>query len=229
MTSADNAEYARTCTCAVAPARSTDSQREPLTGKRVADLIGASVLLVSLTPLILAVIVILRLTGAPVLYRHPRIGRRGRNFECLKFSTMVVAADRALQAYLETDPAQLAEWTTRQKLECDPRVTPIGRHLRRWGIDEVPQLWNVIRGEMSLVGPRPVVHAEQARYGHRLNHYRSVQPGLTGLWQVRRSRETSYRRRVALDVCYVRRRGLILDLVILLKTPWALIRGDGSY
>jgi lipopolysaccharide/colanic/teichoic acid biosynthesis glycosyltransferase len=172
--------------------------------------------------------VLLASEGTGVLFRHTRIGRNGRTFECLKFRTMVDEADRALLETLEA-PERRAEWEGNRKLRSDPRVTPLGRVLRRWSLDELPQLWNVLRGDMSLVGPRPVVREETSRYGRRLSQYLATKPGITGLWQVMGRSTTSYRRRVALDVYYCGKRSLLLDLYILVKTPFAVLRGSGSW
>jgi lipopolysaccharide/colanic/teichoic acid biosynthesis glycosyltransferase len=141
---------------------------------------------------------------------------------------MVDEAELALLETLEA-PERRAEWEESRKLRSDPRVTPLGRFLRRWSLDELPQLWNVLRGEMSLVGPRPVVREETSLYGRRLSQYLSAKPGITGLWQVTGRSTTSYRRRVALDVYYCAKRSLLLDLYILLKTPFAVLRGSGSW
>jgi exopolysaccharide production protein ExoY len=197
--------------------------------KRVLDLIGAIVLGVVFMPLMLTIAVLLRSEGGPIIFRHRRVGRDGAVFECLKFRSMVPDADRVLRDVLERQPELKAEWIQDHKLRNDPRVTAVGRFLRRTSLDELPQLWNVLRGDMSLVGPRPVVREELMRYGRCASVYLSTRPGVTGLWQVTGRNDTNYRRRVALDVYYVRRQSLLLDLYILLKTTHVVLGGNGAY
>ena len=199
--------------------------------KRALDVLGAIVLAVVFSPLILAVVILALIRREPgsVMYKHRRIGQDGHAFECLKFRTMVPNADRVLRELLERDPAIKAEWVRDHKLRCDPRVTRLGRFLRRTSLDELPQLWNVVRGEMSLVGPRPVVREELLRYGRNARAYLSAKPGITGLWQVKGRNDTDYRRRVVLDTYYVRNRNLLLDLYILFKTTRVVLGGSGAY
>jgi Undecaprenyl-phosphate galactose phosphotransferase WbaP len=197
--------------------------------KRALDIIGAIVLGLVFLPLIIVITVLLQKDGGPVIYRHRRVGRDGRSFECLKFRSMVPDADRRLRELLEQHPELRAEWLRDHKLRSDPRITALGRFLRRTSLDELPQIWNVICGEMSLVGPRPVVREELMRYGRCLPVYLSVKPGITGLWQVMGRNDTDYRRRVVLDVYYVRRQNLLLDLYILLKTTRVVLGGGGAY
>ena len=196
---------------------------------RVLDVIIASALLVILSPVLVFISVFLKLTerGA-IFFAHRRVGLHGQLFNCLKFRTMCVDADHRLERVLAKDDALLREWVSTQKLRYDPRVTGFGKILRNTSLDELPQLINVLRGEMSLVGPRPIVEDEMRRYGRYAALYISVRPGLTGLWQVTRSARTSYRRRVATDVLYVRRRKLALDVKILLATIPAVLAGHGS-
>jgi exopolysaccharide production protein ExoY len=197
--------------------------------KRVFDLVGAVALGIVFAPLIVVVAVLLRLDGGPIIFRHCRIGRDGRSFDCLKFRSMVPDADRVLHQLLEEHPELKAEWVRDHKLRHDPRVTAVGRFLRRTSLDELPQLWNVIRGEMSMVGPRPVVREELLRYGRCAAVYLSARPGVTGLWQVMGRNNTDYRRRVVLDVYYVRRQNLFLDLYVLMKTTYVVLGGNGAY
>jgi len=197
--------------------------------KRVLDVVGAIVLATVFSPLIVAIVVMMRREGGSIIYKHRRVGRNGHTFECLKFRTMVPNADQVLRQLLESDPAIKAEWVRDHKLRCDPRVTRRGRFLRRTSLDELPQIWNVMRGEMSLVGPRPIVREELMRYGRSLPVYLSAKPGITGLWQVTGRNNLDYRRRVALDVYYVRRQNLALDLYILMKTPRVVLGGGGAY
>jgi Undecaprenyl-phosphate galactose phosphotransferase WbaP len=197
--------------------------------KRVLDIAGAAVLGFVFLPLILAVVILLRREGGTVIFRHRRVGRDGKAFDCLKFRSMVPDADRVLRELLEKHPELRAEWAQDHKLRHDPRVTAVGRFLRRTSLDELPQLWNVLRGEMSLVGPRPVVREELLRYGRCAAIYLSARPGVTGLWQVKGRTNTDYRRRVALDVYYVRRHNVFLDLYILAKTTHVVLGGSGAY
>ena len=192
------------------------------------DWIVAAVALLFLSPLLIAIAVYVKSDGGPVLYAHTRIGRGGRHFHCLKFRTMVVGAEHRLRALLEADAAAAAEWEATQKLTADPRVTHIGALLRRTSLDELPQLLNVLLGDMSLVGPRPIVEAEQARYADAIDTYRAVRPGVTGLWQVSGRSETSYARRVQLDVAYVNNWWLGEDLSILLRTIPAVLSRRGA-
>jgi Undecaprenyl-phosphate galactose phosphotransferase WbaP len=193
------------------------------------DVLGAIVLGVVFLPLICAVAVLLRREGGPIIFRHRRIGRNGEAFDCLKFRSMIPDADRTLRDLLERHPELKAEWLRDHKLRDDPRITAVGRFLRRTSLDELPQLWNVIRGEMSLVGPRPVVREELLRYGRHLHRYLAAKPGITGLWQVTGRNDTDYRRRVVLDVYYVRRQSVLLDLYILVKTTHVVLGGSGAY
>jgi exopolysaccharide production protein ExoY len=197
--------------------------------KRVLDLLGAVVLTVVFSPLMLAIFLLMRRSGGSVIYRHRRVGRDGKFFDCLKFRTMVPNADQVLRDLLERDPALKAEWVRDHKLRNDPRITRLGRFLRRTSLDELPQIWNVVRGEMSLVGPRPVIREELLRYGRNVGAYLAAKPGITGLWQVTGRNNTDYRRRVVLDTYYVRNQNLLLDLFILLKTTGVVLRGNGAY
>jgi lipopolysaccharide/colanic/teichoic acid biosynthesis glycosyltransferase len=165
----------------------------------------------------------------PVLFRHRRVGRHGQPFYCLKFRTMAVDAEARLADLLAADPAARAEWAADFKLRNDPRITPIGRFLRRSSLDELPQLFNLMRGEMSLVGPRPIVEAEVPRYGWRYRHYCAVKPGITGLWQVSGRNDVSYRTRVALDCIYARHKNPLLDIWVLAATLPAVLAKRGSY
>ncbi len=197
--------------------------------KRLLDLIGATAMLVLLSPLLGCLVALLRLDGGRAFYVQRRIGRGGIAFSCLKFRTMVPDADAALGALLERDPAAAAEWLDRFKLKDDPRVTALGRFLRATSLDELPQLFNILRGEMSLVGPRPIVEDEIQRYGDAIALYCQVRPGLTGLWQVSGRNDLAYAERVRLDAAYVGGWTLRGDVAILLKTVPVVIRGAGAY
>ena len=196
---------------------------------RLLDFVVASAALFLLSPLLLIVAAAIKLLDpGPLLFAHVRVGKGGRPFRCLKFRSMTVDADVRLARLLETDPAARAEWASTHKLRDDPRITPLGRFLRRSCLDELPQFFNVLRGEMSLVGPRPIVAAEAARYGRHYPVYCSLKPGITGLWQVKREDQTSYRRRIAFDLTYARSRSLSLNLGILLLTVPSVVRGQGA-
>lgn len=193
------------------------------------DQIGAFVLLVALSPLMaLIAVLIWRTDGAPIFFEHYRVGLHGRLFRCLKFRSMRRDAQQRLAALLRDDEAARLEWKRFHKLANDPRVTPIGRFLRSTSLDELPQLFNVLRGEMALVGPRPITVAELTFYGPGRWHYLSVPPGLTGLWQVSGRSNTSYGERVDLDCDYVEQRSLLLDLSILFKTIKVVAKREGA-
>lgn len=196
--------------------------------KLIFDIVVAAVLTVLLLPAFIAIYLAVIRDGGPALYRHTRIGRNGRPFTCLKFRTMTPGADRSLAAYLASDPAAAAEWERSYKLREDPRVTPTGRFLRLTSLDELPQLFNVLRGEMSLVGPRPVTAEELRFYGRDVVFYLETRPGMTGLWQVRGRSDTSYEARVAYDIWYVKNWSLWHDAVILAKTPPVVLRRVGA-
>jgi exopolysaccharide production protein ExoY len=197
--------------------------------KRLVDTLGAIGLALVFLPLIVCVVLILRRDGGPVIYKHRRVGKHGEMFECLKFRTMVPDADRILHKLLASDEGLKAEWIQNHKLKNDPRVTVVGRFLRQTSLDELPQLWNVLRGEMSLVGPRPVVREELLRYGRSAGVYLSVKPGITGLWQAMGRNDTDYRRRVAMDVYYVRNQNMWLDAYILMRTTGVVVGRHGAY
>ena len=191
--------------------------------------LSAALLLVMLSPLMLCIAwFIWREDGAPVLFAHWRVGQNGHLFRCLKFRSMVRNADLVLADLLLRDEQARAEWARDHKLRDDPRIMRIGRFLRRTSLDELPQLINVVRGEMNLVGPRPVVVQEVPRYGELKRHYLSVKPGMTGLWQVSGRNNLSYEQRVALDARYVETRSLRADVAILLRTVSVLVTRDGA-
>lgn len=198
--------------------------------KRIFDFAAASILLALASPLFLMVMIILYLTEpGPVFFRHTRVGLDGRRFQCLKFRTMAVNASEILKELLEKDPEARREWESTQKLINDPRITPLGKFLRQSSLDELPQLINVIRGEMSLVGPRPVVPSELSRYGDKVSLYLGARPGITGIWQVSGRSDCEYEKRVEMDAKYVRHWRFSTDIWILLRTVGAVITQRGSY
>jgi exopolysaccharide production protein ExoY len=198
--------------------------------KRAMDVVGSAMLLVLTAPVFLLLILLAWREGSPAFFVHRRVGRGGVPFGCIKFRTMVPDADRALADLLARDPAAREEWQATWKLKKDPRVTRRGALLRATSLDELPQLVNVLRGEMSLVGPRPVVQAElDTLYGAAAPLYHSVRPGMTGAWQVSERSDAEYHGRVALDVAYVRNPSLLTDLVILARTVEAVLRRRGAY
>jgi Undecaprenyl-phosphate galactose phosphotransferase WbaP len=189
----------------------------------------ALLLLLLLSPLMgVVVFLIWRRDGAPILFAHYRVGLDGKLFACLKFRTMLRNSEQILSELLRDDPEARAEWVRDQKLTNDPRITAVGHFLRKSSLDELPQLLNVLRGEMSLVGPRPVTVAELTRYGKVRWDYLSVRPGITGLWQVSGRNNTTYEERVALDHRYVQQRSLWLDIGILLKTVRVVVLREGA-
>jgi exopolysaccharide production protein ExoY len=197
--------------------------------KRCFDLMFSAVGLLAVAPFILFVAMILCvLEGRPVFIKHLRVGRGGSRFGCLKFRTMVVDADAVLQRHLADNEEARTEWQATHKLRDDPRVTRLGQVLRRTSVDELPQLLNVLRGDMSIVGPRPVVESELHYYGAQLGHYLTVRPGLTGAWQVGGRSDTSYSSRVQMDVDYVANWSLGRDLTIIFKTIPAVLSAKGS-
>lgn len=178
--------------------------------------------------LIISVSILLDSKGG-VFYRQSRIGLGGRRFMALKFRTMVLNADQILHEYLEKSPELKAEWQATHKLKQDPRVTRVGSVLRKLSLDEMPQFWNVLIGDMSLIGPRPIVEAEIEKYGKCFDLYIQSRPGLTGLWQVSGRSDTSYKRRVELDEYYLLNRSIKLDIQIILKTIYVVIGRKGAY
>jgi undecaprenyl-phosphate galactose phosphotransferase len=197
--------------------------------KRAFDLIGSAVLIVLFGPLLLAVALAVRCDGGDALFGHRRIGAAGQPFRCWKFRSMVPDAEAVLAHTLATDPAARAEWDRDFKLRNDPRVTPLGNFLRRSSLDELPQLFNVLKGEMSLVGPRPIVAAEVERYGAAMEEYRACKPGITGLWQVSGRNDVDYAKRVELDRRYAWSWSLGGDLMILFRTLAVVARRSGAY
>lgn len=205
------------------------SGAERWTRDRIINVVLATLAIVFLVPLLVGIAIAIRVQdGGPALFRQARIGRDGITFYCLKFRSMATDADVRLQALLASDMAARLEWASQHKLKDDPRITALGGFLRKSSLDELPQLFNVFVGDMNMVGPRPVVQAEAVRYGRRFQEYCAVRPGITGLWQVSGRSDTTYRRRVAMDVLYSRRKSPGLDVRILLATVPAVLLRKGS-
>jgi exopolysaccharide production protein ExoY len=201
----------------------------PLGGapKRAMDIAIALSAIVLLSPLMIVLVGLIRLVMGPsVFFAHSRIGFRGRPFHCYKFRTMVADAEKVLAQHLAADPLAAQEWRQTRKLRNDPRVTLLGYVLRKSSLDELPQLFNVLRGDMSCVGPRPIVADELLRYGPHADEYLRVRPGLTGLWQVSGRNALDYSVRVALDSHYVRNWSMGADLIILCRTIFAVLNFD---
>ncbi len=218
--------------------RSKDALFTPLRGlqqplprftKRSIDIIASLLGLAVLSPVLAVLAVIIKSDGGPALYGHQRLGKNGKPFLCLKFRSMVMNSEAVLARYLDENPEAAKQWEEEWKLKDDPRITPIGRFIRKWSLDELPQLLNVLRGEMSLVGPRPVVVQETTKYSSDVQYYYSVRPGLTGLWQVSGRSDISYPARVHMDSWYVRNWSVWHDIIIILKTFRVLIKRSGAY
>jgi lipopolysaccharide/colanic/teichoic acid biosynthesis glycosyltransferase len=196
--------------------------------KRAFDCVLAVIALVGCAPIFAIFCLLVATDGGTIFYAHRRVGRDGRIFGCYKFRTMIVGAHDMFDEYLALHPAETAEWTRSQKLDLDPRITGVGKLLRSTSMDELPQLFNVISGEMSLVGPRPITEVELQRYGDHAKDYMTVRPGITGLWQVSGRNRLTYPERVALDMEYIAKQSIWLDCWILLKTIKVLVRRDGK-
>ena len=205
----------------------TDSWSYAKFGKRAFDITAGLLLLFLFAPAILFLGLLVASDGGRPFISLRRLGRDGNHFACWKIRTMVVDAEARLAQILAQDPEAAAEWARDQKLVEDPRVTRLGKALRRTSLDELPQLWNVVRGDMSLVGPRPITDAEMVRYGDAGSYYISVRPGLTGLWQVQGRNSVSYDERVRLDVAYVSHLSFKCDLSILFRTVGAVLNRTG--
>lgn len=197
--------------------------------KRSFDLIASLIIIIILSPLLLYICLKVKKDGGNAIYGHERVGKDGRLFKCLKFRSMVANSSEVLEQLLASDPLAKAEWDTTFKLKNDPRVTEIGGFLRRTSMDELPQLFNVIKGEMSLVGPRPIISAELERYNEEVDYYLLSKPGMTGLWQVSGRSDVDYDTRVYFDAWYVKNWSMWNDIAILFKTIAVVLNKDGAY
>jgi len=198
--------------------------------KRTIDIILALSGIVLLAPLLFICFVLTVMTSpGPALFRHRRVGFKGEHFDCLKFRTMAADSQERLNRLLESDPAAAAEWKANRKLRHDPRVTFIGEILRKSSLDELPQLFNVLMGQMSIVGPRPVTEDELEKYDSSVGAYLACRPGITGLWQVSGRSTTTYSKRVACDTYYAYNWSMALDVKILIVTIPALLVAEGAF
>lgn len=199
--------------------------------KRLFDIIFSLMVLLFTMPLMVFIALTVRFSSkGNIMYSHERIGRGGKPFQCFKFRTMYCDADARLQEILESCPLLKNEWEQTHKLKNDPRVTPIGTFLRKFSLDEFPQFWNVLKGDLSVVGPRPVVRDEVTKHiGHKAAKILSIRPGLTGLWQVSGRSDTSYANRIKMDEEYVDSRSLYLDIKIIAKTIPSMFFSKGAY
>ena len=206
------------------------ARRTNILFKRVFDLVSVVFGIVILSPVFIVIALLIKFSGnGKVFYLHKRVGKHGKPFSCLKFQTMYANSQELLNDLLMSDPQVKAEWEQCFKLKNDPRVTPIGKWLRSTSLDELPQLFNVLIGNMSLVGPRPIIKDEVSRYRDGFYYYQLVLPGVTGLWQVSGRSETDYSDRVRLDEWYVKNWSLWYDIVILIKTVGVVIKRSGAY
>lgn len=203
-----------------------------LTGlpKRLFDLILATLVLIFTLPFMLLIALLIRLQdNGPVFFKHARCGRGGVSFMCYKFRTMKLNAQETLDSVLQQDPLAAEEWARDQKLRNDPRVTWLGRFLRKSSLDELPQLLNILQGDMSIIGPRPVTYGELPRYGTGIVYYSAARPGVTGLWQVNGRNTLTYEQRIAYDTQYVKEWTMLGDLHILAKTIPAVLFSKGAF
>jgi undecaprenyl-phosphate galactose phosphotransferase len=200
-------------------------------GKRIFDLFFSLVILILSAPFFLFCMIAVKLSSAgPVFYAHSRVGRSGKAFECLKFRTMYLNADAKLQPLLASDPALMNEWKTYFKLKVDPRITGIGRFLRKTSLDELPQIWNVFKGDMSIVGPRPLTQHEVTHYlKEKAETILSVKPGLTTLWIIQGRNDLSLEERIELEEYYVNHRNFWLDCKLIFRTALIMLFPKGAY
>ena len=210
--------------------RNNLASRINVIGKRAFDIIAGSLLIMLLAPLLLLIAILIRIESpGPTLFAHKRLGKNGVPFNCYKFRSMVMNAQELLPQLLEDNPELQEEWNRDFKLKHDPRVTRIGRILRQTSLDEIPQLINVLKGEMSLVGPRPIIAEEMERFGDAARDYMMVSPGMTGLWQVSGRSDIDYQERVLMESWYVRNWSLWLDISLLFRTVGIVLNRKGAY
>jgi undecaprenyl-phosphate galactose phosphotransferase len=196
--------------------------------KRGIDVLGASVAILLFAPLMLIIAALVAAEGGAVIFAHERLGRSGRPFRCFKFRTMAPNAEARLRELLKADPIARRQWERDHKLTPDPRVTPLGQILRETSLDELPQFFNVLVGDMSLVGPRPITEQEVTKYGRFFADYANCRPGITGIWQVSGRNDVAYSKRVALDAFYARRQSVLFDLGIMFRTFGVVLSRSGA-
>ena len=197
--------------------------------KRTFDIIASLAIMLVLSPVLITLVFLIMRDGGNPIYGHTRVGRNGRKFKCLKFRSMILNSQEVLDQLLATDPQAKEEWERDFKLKDDPRITRIGAFIRRSSLDELPQLWNVLKGDMSLVGPRPVIEEELERYAEDVDYYLLAKPGMTGLWQVSGRNDVDYETRVYFDAWYVKNWSLWNDIAILFKTVNVVLKRAGAY
>lgn len=197
--------------------------------KRTMDIVGSILIIIVLSPVLIALYFLIKKDGGNAIYGHPRIGKNGKTFKCLKFRSMVTNSKEVLEELLKNSPEARAEWEKDFKLKNDPRITKVGAFIRKTSLDELPQLFNVLKGEMSLVGPRPIVQEELERYEEDVDYYLMAKPGMTGLWQVSGRNDVDYDTRVYFDAWYVKNWSLWNDIAILFKTVNVVLNRDGAY
>lgn len=199
--------------------------------KRLFDIIFSVMILILTAPMMVLIALMVRFSSkGKIVYAHERVGRGGKSFRCFKFRTMYADADSRLKDILESCPQLKQEWEQTHKLKNDPRVTKIGKFLRKTSLDEFPQFWNVLKGDLSVVGPRPVVHHEITKHlGPKASKILSIRPGLTGLWQISGRSDVSYANRIKMDEQYVDSHSILLDLKIIAKTIPSMFFSKGAY
>lgn len=199
--------------------------------KRIFDILFSSLVMCLFSPFFLLIAFFIKISSpGKVFFSHLRVGRGGRKFRCYKFRTMYPNAEERLKEILDGNPEKLREWTQTQKLKNDPRVTPIGKILRKTSFDEFPQFWNVFKGDLSVVGPRPVVESEIIdHFGLKAEKILSIRPGITGIWQVSGRSDTCYQTRILLDEKYVDQRSMLFDLILIIKTIPSVVLFKGAY
>ena len=198
--------------------------------KRLIDIIAILLCMPFILPIFIILSLLVKITSrGPIFYAHKRVGKNGKEIKCWKFRSMCINSQEMLEKILATDPVRQAEWEKDRKFQDDPRVTKFGKFLRRTSLDELPQLINILLGDMSLVGPRPVTEPELVKYGEYKDYVLSVVPGLTGMWQVSGRSDTGYEERISLDTYYIQNWSIFLDIWILIKTVWVVINGKGAY
>lgn len=198
--------------------------------KRCLDIFLCLIAAPIVLPVSLVIAVAIKITSpGPIFYGHKRIGKNHTQLKCWKFRSMCIDADKKLKEILATDPVRAAEWEKDRKFTDDPRVTKLGKFLRKTSLDELPQLWNIFIGQMSFVGPRPVTEPELSKYGQFADYVLSVKPGLSGMWQISGRSDTGYEERITLDTYYIQNWSMWLDIWIIIKTIWVVINGKGAY